>query len=151
MTVIKCQAGDGNRTHVSSLEGWCSTIELHPQILHKKSGWQDSNLRPPGPKPGALAKLSHTPFYITSYPWRKTYYIIWFLYCQHFFAVFLQSFFQPFLQITDCKMRFSVSVNIHHYIRWSFSLLPRIRQTTRIYRNNIFFNFYSRPVRMPIE
>ena len=26
-----CEAGDGNRTHVSSLEGWCSTIELHPQ------------------------------------------------------------------------------------------------------------------------
>ena len=26
-------AGDGNRTHVSSLEGWCSTIELHPQGL----------------------------------------------------------------------------------------------------------------------
>ena len=26
-----------------------------------KSGWQDSNLRLPGPKPGALAKLSHTP------------------------------------------------------------------------------------------
>ena len=26
------KAGDGNRTHVSSLEGWCSTIELHPQI-----------------------------------------------------------------------------------------------------------------------
>ena len=25
------QAGDGNRTHVSSLEGWCSTIELHPR------------------------------------------------------------------------------------------------------------------------
>ena len=24
-------AGDGNRTHVSSLEGWCSTIELRPQ------------------------------------------------------------------------------------------------------------------------
>ena len=52
------KAGDGNRTHVSSLEGWCSTIELHP---HDVSGWQDSNLRPPGPKPGALAKLSHTP------------------------------------------------------------------------------------------
>ena len=28
---------------------------------HMLSGWQDSNLRPPGPKPGALAKLSHTP------------------------------------------------------------------------------------------
>ena len=27
------KAGDGNRTHVSSLEGWCSTIELHPQVI----------------------------------------------------------------------------------------------------------------------
>ncbi len=25
-------AGDGNRTHVTSLEGWNSTIELHPHI-----------------------------------------------------------------------------------------------------------------------
>ncbi len=25
-------AGDGNRTHATSLEGWSSTIELHPQI-----------------------------------------------------------------------------------------------------------------------
>ena len=24
------KAGDGNRTHVISLEGWSSTIELHP-------------------------------------------------------------------------------------------------------------------------
>ena len=59
------QAGDGNRTHVFSLEGWCSTIEPHPHINTNisQSGWQDSNLRPPGPKPGALAKLSHTPKY----------------------------------------------------------------------------------------
>ena len=28
-------AGDGNRTRVSSLEGWCSTIELHPQVLSR--------------------------------------------------------------------------------------------------------------------
>ena len=28
----KNRAGDGNRTHVSSLEGWCSTIELHPHV-----------------------------------------------------------------------------------------------------------------------
>ena len=28
-------AGDGNRTHVVSLEGFCSTIELHPQ----NGGW----------------------------------------------------------------------------------------------------------------
>ena len=31
------KAGDGNRTHVSSLEGWCSTIELHPQNQTKSS------------------------------------------------------------------------------------------------------------------
>ena len=28
-----CGAGTGNRTRVSSLEGWCSTIELHPQMV----------------------------------------------------------------------------------------------------------------------
>ena len=26
-------AGDGNRTHTTSLEGWDSTIELHPQFF----------------------------------------------------------------------------------------------------------------------
>lgn len=26
-------AGDGNRTHVISLEGWSSTIELHPHFV----------------------------------------------------------------------------------------------------------------------
>ena len=26
-------AGDGNRTHATSLEGWDSTIELHPRIV----------------------------------------------------------------------------------------------------------------------
>ena len=28
---LKVGAGDGNRTHAASLEGWNSTIELHPQ------------------------------------------------------------------------------------------------------------------------
>ena len=43
-------AGDGNRTHAASLEGWNSTIELHPHI-RRKTSWrarQDSNLRPTG-------------------------------------------------------------------------------------------------------
>ena len=31
--LCRFQAGDGNRTHVSSLEGWCSTIELHPHKI----------------------------------------------------------------------------------------------------------------------
>ena len=26
---VSVRAGDGNRTHISSLEGWCSTTELH--------------------------------------------------------------------------------------------------------------------------
>ena len=29
------KAGDGNRTHMTSLEGWCSTTELHPHIRYK--------------------------------------------------------------------------------------------------------------------
>ena len=31
--LLNKRAGDGNRTHVISLEGWSSTIELHPHIL----------------------------------------------------------------------------------------------------------------------
>ena len=33
-TIYVCQfgAGDGNRTHAASLEGWNSTIELHPHV-----------------------------------------------------------------------------------------------------------------------
>ena len=30
-------AGDGNRTHVTSLEGWNSTIELHPHDIQQKT------------------------------------------------------------------------------------------------------------------
>src|SRR5215472_17047568 len=30
-TFLGVGAGDGNRTHVASLEGWSSTIELHPR------------------------------------------------------------------------------------------------------------------------
>ena len=45
-------AGEENRTLTVSLEGWSSTIKLHPHF--EWSGRQDSNLRPPGPKPGAL-------------------------------------------------------------------------------------------------
>ncbi|SMG63102.1 hypothetical protein BMETH_1471_1 [methanotrophic bacterial endosymbiont of Bathymodiolus sp.] len=41
-------AGDGNRTHVISLEGWSSTIKLHPHNFLLFSEWwrgEDSNLR----------------------------------------------------------------------------------------------------------
>ena len=47
------------------LEGRCSiqlsyaTIQGHDVL---KSGWQDSNLRPPRPKRGAITGLRYTPF-----------------------------------------------------------------------------------------
>ena len=44
-------AGDGNRTHVTSLEGWSSTIELHPRFW---SGRRGSDSRPPPWQGGAL-------------------------------------------------------------------------------------------------
>ena len=31
------------------------------------SGWQDSNLRPPGPKPGAMTGLRYTPSGLLNY------------------------------------------------------------------------------------
>ena len=30
---INGKAGDGSRTHIASLEGWCFTTKLHPQII----------------------------------------------------------------------------------------------------------------------
>ena len=38
-------AGDGNRTHTTSLEGWGSTTELHPRIRHGVP--YDSTFPPP--------------------------------------------------------------------------------------------------------
>ena len=31
--IVPTKAGEGNRTLTTSLEGWSSTIELHPQIF----------------------------------------------------------------------------------------------------------------------
>ena len=33
----------------------------HPEGIFDKSGWQDSNLRPPAPKAGAITGLRYTP------------------------------------------------------------------------------------------
>ena len=53
------RAGEGNRTPITSLEGWGSTVELHPHgsrsgLASFLSGREDLNLRPPAPKAGAL-------------------------------------------------------------------------------------------------
>ena len=50
------------------LPGFFGCYGLNCQIeTCNKSGWQDSNLRPPGPKPGAMTGLRYTPiiFYFT--------------------------------------------------------------------------------------
>lgn len=51
-------AGDGNRTHVISLEGWSSTIELHPRIFFN---WmvEGGGFEPPKAEP---ADLQSDPF-----------------------------------------------------------------------------------------
>ena len=46
-------AGDGNRTHVTSLEGWGSTIELHPRI-NQWSWREELNPQPADYKSAAL-------------------------------------------------------------------------------------------------
>ena len=58
-----------------------------------ESGWQDSNLRPPDPKSGALAKLSHTPFSCATVSHSKDYYKRRSHYCQQLFSPF-----QPLLE-----------------------------------------------------
>ena len=52
-------AGDGNRTHAISLEGWSSTIELHPRnpILEKLV--EGGGFEPPKVEP---ADLQSDPF-----------------------------------------------------------------------------------------
>ncbi len=55
---------EGNSSHALK-KGKPLKIKGFPH--NTASGWQDSNLRPPGPKPGALAKLSHTPETLIQY------------------------------------------------------------------------------------
>ena len=51
-------AGDGNRTHAISLEGWSSTIELHPRF-NKFMMVEGGGFEPPKAEP---ADLQSDPF-----------------------------------------------------------------------------------------
>lgn len=46
-TSFLIQAGDGNRTHVISLEGWSSTIELHPHNAQSRNRTSDTRIFSP--------------------------------------------------------------------------------------------------------
>src|SRR5699024_734953 len=69
------KAGDENRTHVSSLEGWCSTIELHPHMIgvtgfEPATSWSQTRRSSQAePHPGVLAEIlsSHSAWIIILY------------------------------------------------------------------------------------
>ena len=50
----KIGAGDGNRTHTTSLEGWGSTIELHPRNVTAKAVCGKTNCFAKRPRPGRV-------------------------------------------------------------------------------------------------
>ena len=56
-------AGEGNRTLATSLEGWGSTIELHPQ--KKMVGAAGFEPATPGPQARCATKLRYAPSLIT--------------------------------------------------------------------------------------
>ncbi len=50
----------------ASLEGRCSIQLSYEPVTLNLSGWQDSNLRPPRPKRGAITGLRYTPNWLSS-------------------------------------------------------------------------------------
>ena len=61
-TSFLIQAGDGNRTHVISLEGWSSTIELHPHNAQSRNRTSDTRIFSP-----LLYRLSYLGSCLLSY------------------------------------------------------------------------------------
>ena len=98
-------------------------------LLLQQSGWQDSNLRPPGPKPGALAKLSHTPLFFFIYLCfvvrRKTYYMVSHPKCQHFFSIFFVFFWKSdFFGFKKCRKAAKIKALLaFHFFEKSFIFL----------------------------
>ena len=118
--IIITKAGDGNRTHVSSLEGWCSTIELHPhnKILFTPNGidigvtgfepatsWSQTRRSSQAePHPGSLKTFCSCCFCVLCFVFcvhqqREYHYIIAFYICQLYFQNFFKTFFTSFFQV----------------------------------------------------
>ncbi len=52
---------EGFEPSTACLEGRCSIQLSYASMDENLSGWQDSNLRPPAPKAGAITELRYTP------------------------------------------------------------------------------------------
>jgi hypothetical protein len=50
------RAGDGDRTRMASLEGWSSTIELHPHVSHETRKSLDDTVNVEGWKPRFMTR-----------------------------------------------------------------------------------------------
>ena len=114
--------------------------------FYKWSGRQDLNLRPPGPKPGALAKLSHTPkLRYRGFPQRRCYYN------PEIFYLSREKFEALLAKISNRKMHLSPSVNLHDRIGRLAPLLSRIGQTSRVHGNDVIINIDHRPMGMSVQ
>ena len=107
-------------------------------LLLQQSGWQDSNLRPPGPKPGALAKLSHTPLFFFIYLCfvvrRKTYYMVSHPKCQHFFSIFFDFFWKSdFPRSKKCRKASKIN---------GFRVLKFFRKSWDFFMKNRFLEWF---------
>ena len=118
-------------------------------LLLQQSGWQDSNLRPPGPKPGALAKLSHTPLFFFIYLCfvvrRKTYYMLSNPKCQHLFSFFFDFFWKSdFLSLKKfLKPAKHKALRAFHFFEKSFIFLLKkwfVGMVFKIFCKKIFFS-----------
>ena len=118
-------------------------------LLLQQSGWQDSNLRPPGPKPGALAKLSHTPLFFFIYLCfvvrRKTYYMVSHPKCQHFFSIFFVFFWKSdFFGFKKCRKASKIkALRAFHFFEKSFIFLLKkwfVGMVFKIFCKKIFFS-----------
>ena len=90
-------ASDGNRTHVFSLEGCCTTIVLHshPTLIHLKAnqktggkGWIRTSELKRGQIYSLLALTTHPPFHkvCSDFKTKRRYYAVFLLLCQAFFC-----------------------------------------------------------------
>ena len=137
------KAGDGNRTHVSSLEGWCSTIELHPHVVgvtgfEPATSWSQTRRSSQAEPHPDISFISLSLRLCVSFvsP-AATRYIIWHI------SQKVNRFFKVFLLFCDCFFTcFPQEECVNCFFCFSFLI---IRIIIDIFAQNLIF----RPHRLP--